>query len=129
MSETELLTEQEIHAFGIQILIKKLEIDGWVMDSADPFVDRITHPQIVAHKDGEIGHFVVRTAMHPNKGRIEGEEAFQNQVRHAKQHGATCYFASLGIASGAGESEEEKSTPIKGVSYHVSFEGLIRMEL
>src|SRR5262245_19927247 len=109
MSEQELLTEQEIHAFGIHILIKKLEEDGWIIESADPGVDRTTHPQIIAHKDSEIGFFVVRTAMYPLKGRIEGEKVFQNQVRHANTHGANCYFASIGIASAAGESEEEMS--------------------
>ena len=29
----QLLTEQEIHAFGIHILIKKLEEDGWIIES------------------------------------------------------------------------------------------------
>jgi hypothetical protein len=130
MSEQQqLLTEREIHAFGIHILIKKLEEDGWIIESADPDVARETHPQIVGHKDGEIGFFVVRTAMYPEKGRIESEEVFQNQVRHANQHGAACYFASLGIASAAGESEEAKSTPVKGVHYHISFDGLVRMSL
>jgi hypothetical protein len=127
MTEQELLTEQDIHAFGIHILTKKLEEDGWMIESADPFIDRATHPQVVAHKDGEIGFFVVRTAMYPGKGRIEGEEVFQNQVRHAANHGAACYFASLGLASSAGESEEAKSTPVKGVHYHVSFDGLVKM--
>lgn len=129
MSEQELLTEQDIHAFGISILIKKLEEDGWMIESADPGIDRTTHPQIIAHKDGEIGFFVVRTAMYPGKGRIEGEEVFQNQVRHAAQHGAVCYFASLGLASDAGDSDEEKSRPVRGVHYHVSFDGLVKMAL
>lgn len=127
MAEQHLLTEQEIHAFGIHILIKKLEEDGWIIESADPEADRATHPQIVGHNNGEIGFFVVRTAMYPDKGRIEGEEVFQNQVRHAGKHGAACYFASIGLASAAGETEEAKSTPVSGVHYHVSFDGLVRM--
>jgi len=130
MSEQELLTEQEIHAFGIHVLIKKLEEDGWMIESADPEADRATHPQIIGHNNGEIGFFVVRTAMYPGKGRIEGEEVFQNLVRHAAKHGAVCYFASLGIASAAGgDSEEAKSTPVKGGHYHISFDGLVRMAI
>jgi hypothetical protein len=129
MNDNELLTEREIHAFGMHILIKKLEEDGWIIESADPDGDRATHPQLIGHKDGEIGFFVVRTAMYPGKGRIEGEEVFQNQVLHANKHGAVCYFASIGLASAAGESEEAKSTPVKGVHYHISFDGLVRMSL
>lgn len=129
MNEQQLLTEAEIHAFGIQILIKKLEEDGWIIESADPEAERTTHPQIIAHKDSEIGFFVVRTAMYPYKGRIEGEEAFQNQVRHANTHGANCYFASIGIASAAGESEEEMSRPVKDAGFNVTFEGLVKMAL
>lgn len=124
----QLLTEQEIHAFGIHILIKKLEEDGWIIESADPAADRATHPQIIGHNNGEIGFFVVRTAVYPGKGRIEGEEVFQNQVRHADKHGAVCYFASLGIAS-EGESEEAKSSAVKGGHYHVSFDGLVKMAM
>lgn len=129
MANQEILTETEIHAFGIQVLIKKLEEDGWMIESADPFIDRTTHPQIVAHKDGEIAFFVVRTEMFPGKGRIEGEEVFQNQVRHAANHGAACYFASIGIANADGETDEERSRPVKGVGYNITFDGLVRMAL
>lgn len=127
MTQQELLTEAEIHAFGIQILFSKLQEDGWIIESADPEADRTTHPQIIAHKDGEIGFFVVRTAMYPLKGRIEGEEVFQNQVRHAQQHGANCYFASIGIASSAGASEEDMSRPVRDAGFNVTFDGLVRM--
>jgi hypothetical protein len=129
MNNEELLTEAEIHAFGIQILFNKLEEDGWIIESADPEADRTTHPQIIAHKDGEIGFFVVRTAMYPFKGRIEGEEVFQNQVRHANTHGANCYFASIGIASAGGESEDEMSRPARDAGFNVTFEGLVKMAL
>ena len=67
--------------------------------------------------------------MHPDRGKIEGEEVFQTLVRHANAHGATCYFASVSIANSEGTSEEEMSIPVKGVAYHVAFDGLIRMAL
>jgi hypothetical protein len=129
MTEPELMTEADVHAFGVEIVFKQLEEAGWKIESADVFAERETHPQIIAHKDGEIGFFVVRTAMYPGRGRIEGEEAFQTLVRHANSHGASCYFASVGIANSEGKTEEEMTVPVKGVAYHVAFDGLVKMAL
>lgn len=129
MTGRELMTEADVHAFGVEIVFKQLEEAGWEIESADVFADRGTHPQIVGHKDGETGFFVVRTAMHPARGRIEGEEVFQALVRHANAHGASCYFASVGIANSEGKTEEEMAIPLKGVAYHVAFDGLVKMAL
>ena len=123
------MTEADVHAFGVEIVYKQLTEGGWTVESADVFADREANPQIVANKDGETGFFVVRTAMYPGRGRIEGEEVFQSQVRHARDHGATCYFASVGIANSEGKTEEEMTVPVKGVAYHVAFDGLVKMEL
>ena len=124
------MSKQDIHAFGVEIVYKQLEKDGWRISSADVGADLRTHPQIVADKDGEFAFFVVRTDIHPGRGRFEeGQEAFNHLVRQAKSHGASCYFASVGIANSEGETDEEMATPVKGVAYHVQFDGLIRMEL
>ena len=129
MTEQELMTEADVHAFGVEIVYKQLEEAGWTIESADIYAVRETQPQIVAHKDGETGFFVVRTAMHPGRGRIEGETVFQTLVRHAAEHGATCYFASVGIANSEGKTEEEMTVPVKGVAYNVAFDGLLKMAL
>ena len=130
MDERELMTKDDIHAFGVEIVYKQLEKDGWTIRSADVEADLATEPQIVAEKDGELAYFVIRTDIHPGRGRFEeGQESFNELVKHAKAHGASCYFASVGIANSEGETDEEMSTPVKGVAYHVQFDGLIRMEL
>ena len=130
MNERELMTKSHIHAFGVEIVYKQLEKDGWSIRSADVEADLATEPQIVAEKDGELAYFVIRTDIHPGRGRFEeGQESFDQLVNHAKAHGASCYFASVGIANSEGETDEEMSTPVKGVAYHVQFDGLIRMEL
>ncbi len=124
------MTPADIHAFGVEILYKQLEQDGWVIDSADVLADLRTEPQLVAKKEGELAFFIVRTDVYPKRGRFEeGTEAFETLVRHAKAHGASCYFASIGIANSEGETEEAMSVPVKGVGYNVQFDGLIRMEL
>jgi len=130
MIEKELMTPADIHAFGVEIVFKQLEKDGWLVDSADVEADIRTEPQIVAKKDGELAFFVVRTAIYPARGRFEeGQDAYETLVRHAKAHGASCYFASVGIANSEGKTEAEMSIPIKGVAYNVEFNGLVKMEL
>ena len=123
------MSDVDIHAFGVEIVYKQLQEGGWEPESADALAERTHFPQIIAHKDGETGHFVVRTAMHPERGRIEGQEVFERLVEHAKAHEASCYFASVSIANSKGATQEEMSVPVKGVPYHVAFDGLVKMEL
>jgi hypothetical protein len=130
MEEKDLMTPADIHAFGIEIVFKQLQQDGWVIESADALANILTEPQIVAKKEGELAFFIVRTAVYPNRGRFEdGVDAYNSLVRHAKAHGATCYFASVGIANSEGKTDDEMSVPVKGVAYHVEFNGLVQMEL
>lgn len=123
------MNELDIHAFGVEIVSKKLIEGGWTVVTTDALADRRTSPQITGLMDGESAFFVVRTDVYPNRGRIEGEEVFQSLVRHANEHSASCYFASVSIANSEGKTEEEMSIPIKGVAYHVAFDGLVRMAL
>ena len=124
------MSKHDIHSFGIEIVCKQLMKDGWTIESADGDADIENHPQIIAAKDGETAFFVVRTDMYPGRGRFEeGQEAFENLVRHASAHGAMCYFASVGIANSTGTTDQEMAVPVKGVGYNVQFEGLIKMEV
>jgi hypothetical protein len=130
MTEQELMTEEDIHAFGVEIVCRQLEQDGWLIDWADALADRKTQPQIAAQKGAELAFFAVRTAVYPQKGRFEeGQDTFEILVRHANEHDASCYFASVGIANSEGKTEAEMSIPLKGVAYHVEFDGLVKMAL
>jgi hypothetical protein len=130
MAQQELMTEADVHAFGIEIVCKQLIKDDWNIQSADPDADLRSEPQIVAHKLGEVGFFIVRTGVFPNRGRFEeGQVAFETLVHHAKEHGASCYFAPVMIANAEGNTDEEMSIPVKGVGYNVEFNGLLKMEL
>jgi hypothetical protein len=130
MSDRKLMSPADIHAFGIEIVYKQLEKDGWAINSADVLADIESEPQIVAKKDGELAFFVVRTGVFPNRGRFdEGREAYDTLVKHAREHGASCYFASVGIANAEGDTDEIMSQPIKGAPFNVEFNGLVKMEL
>ena len=124
------MTAGDIHAFGVEIVCKQLEKDGWLIDSADALADIVSEPQIVAQKEAEFAFFVVRTGMYPGRGRFEeGNDVFGTLVKHAAEHRASCYFASVGIANSEGATEEEMSIPVIGVAYNVEFDGLVKMEL
>ncbi len=130
MIEQELMTGADIHAFGVEIVFKQLEKDGWMIESADALANVGTEPQIVAQKDDEVAFFVVRTGLYPGRGRFEeGDEAFEMLVRHADAHNASCYFAAVGIANSEGKTEKEMSVPVKGVAFNIEFNGLVKMEL
>ncbi|MEP7076667.1 MAG: hypothetical protein ABI878_12750 [Acidobacteriota bacterium] len=130
MEDQKLLTAADIHVFGIEIVFKQLEKDGWTIDSVDVESDIKSEPQITAHKDGETAFFVVRTGLYPGRGRFEeGQVSFETLVGHAMAHGASCYFASVGIANANGKTEAEMATPVKGVGFNVEFDGLVKMEL
>jgi hydroxymethylpyrimidine/phosphomethylpyrimidine kinase len=129
MDDKELMSETDIHAFGVEIVFKQLEEAEWLIHSADALANRQLVPQIIAVKGGETGHFVVRTAVHPERGKIEGQGVFEHLVKNAREHGASCYFASVSIANSKGRTDEEMSVPLKGVPYHVAFDGLVKMEL
>ncbi|MGI8811114.1 MAG: hypothetical protein ACR2IH_01130 [Pyrinomonadaceae bacterium] len=124
------MTDADVHAFGVEILFRQLETDGWTVESADIQADLSTEPQIIARKDGDLAFFVVRTGLYPGRGRFEeGQQAFETLVRHAGEHGASCYFASIGIANSEGRTDDEMAVPVKGVGYNIQFDGLVKMEL
>jgi hypothetical protein len=130
MTDSEILTPKEIHAFGIQVVFKQLAEDGWNISSADPDADLASEPQIVASKDGDLAFFIVRTALYPSRGRFEeGQQAYETLVRHAREHGADCFYASVGIANSQATTEEEKGVARRDVGYNVEFDGLVKMEL
>lgn len=130
MTGIEVLSTAEINSIGIQILADQLAYDGWKITETKLDAATDEHPQIIGEKDGELAFFIVRTAVLPNRGRFEGgQDAYENLVRMAKSNGATCYFASIGIARSQSGNEPKKSADNEAETFDVQFDGLIRMEL
>ncbi|HSS47035.1 MAG TPA: hypothetical protein VLL03_06455 [Burkholderiales bacterium] len=119
----ELMTAQEIHDFGIEIVFKQLQKEGHKILSVN--IELGTNPQIVARKDGQIEFIIVRTACYPNRGEIESAELALQCVAYADKADAICYFASVGIVNADGKTETEMGTPVKGVGFHAMYEGLL----
>jgi hypothetical protein len=130
MTAIEVLSAAEINSIGIQILADQLAYDGWKITETKLDSAADEDPQIIGEKDGELAFFIVRTAILPNRGRFEGgQDAYENLVRLAKSNGATCYFASIGIARSSNGNQQKSSVDVEAETFDVQFDGLIRMEL
>jgi hypothetical protein len=116
------MTIEEIHSFGIEIVHDQLKKEGYEIQSVSTNMSTI--PQIVAKKGGQLLFIAVRTACYPEKGTLEESVHFQ-MMDHAEKHGATPYFASVGIAKADAETEEEMRNIVKGAGFYVAYEGLL----
>jgi len=52
MGNRQLMTEDEIHNFGVEIVFNQIRKDGFIVESGN--TDRKVDPQIVARKDGRL---------------------------------------------------------------------------
>jgi hypothetical protein len=118
----ELMTASEIHDFGTETVFNYLKEEGHEIVAVN--TDLAMNPQIVATKNGELKYIIVRTACYPSKGKIENDQEASECFVRADKHGATCYFASVGIANADGADDAEMAIPVKGAPFHVSFNGL-----
>lgn len=113
----------DIHRFGVEVAFAYLQKQGHEIVSVNTTPG--INPQIVARKDGHLQFVVVRTACYPSKGEIESDQLAMQCIAKADEHGAICYFASVGIANAEGKTEKEMAAPLKGAGLHVAFEGLV----
>jgi len=116
------MTEEEIHDFGIEIVVGQLKKEGYEIEGVN--TDLGMNPQVVGRKDNQLAFVAVRTACYPEKGRLEKSVHFQ-MIEHADQHGAIPYFASVGIANADAKTETEMGVPVRGAGFHVAYEGMV----
>ena len=124
----EVMTEAEIHRLGVQIVRDELQSEGWTI--LDINVNPKVNPQIIARKDGTLGHVLVRTARHPKKGAAEDPYTMQWCVERASTLNAVCFFAGLRVSHAeASLRDDEKHTgiPIKGEGILVAYSGLEKL--
>ena len=111
----DLMTKSEIHDFGIEVVVNFLKKEGHEIINVN--TDPALNPQVVAKKDERLEFVVVRTACYPSKGQIENDHVALHCVEHADTHGASCYFASIGIANASGDDDSQMSVPVRGAGF------------
>ncbi|MCU0555224.1 MAG: hypothetical protein MUF17_10765 [Syntrophales bacterium] len=89
----EALTEAEIHRLGVHIIREELQQEGWIILELN--VNPKVNPQIIARRNGTLGHVLVRTAKHPKRGAVENDDVARSCMEHASRHNARCFFAGL----------------------------------
>ena len=122
MPSQDIMTKEEIHNFGIEVVSNQLLKEGHQIKSTN---DKIgINPQIVAIINGKLSFIAVRTDCYPKKGKLSRQEHFQ-MIEHSEEHSARPYFASVGIANADCKTDSERSVAVKGAGFHISYTGLL----
>lgn len=128
--EWPLMSDQEVHAFGIEAILPYLAKAGVTVESVNRNSEM--SPQVVGQRWASIAFVFVRTALYPNKGEL-GEAEFMRCLAQAKEHRATAFFASVGMActhypdKSTVENDTDMQLPIRNGGFAVSYEGLVVM--
>nr|WP_319400853.1 hypothetical protein [uncultured Carboxylicivirga sp.] len=116
-----IMNQEELHFLGIKVVYKDMVDKGYEVLNVRKETD--VNPQILATKDGKRFFIVVRTTPYPEMGILVPHVA-ADVLKHATKHGATCLFASVGIANAKGETEEEMGKPEVDGEYYINYKGL-----
>lgn len=120
----ELMNEQEIHEFGLQVLVQYLESHGYEIEFAQP--EKNSLPHLAAKKGDQLVFVIAATDVYPNKGKIS--EADKTAVlEHAAQFDAQVACAYLGLANADGVESGDKELigkAYRGARFMTDFSGL-----
>ncbi|NCB42804.1 MAG: hypothetical protein EOM59_09310 [Clostridia bacterium] len=119
-SQADLMSEQEIHDFGIEIVFGFLKAEGYAI--LDVQTEKGIHPSIIANKKGKLYIIEVSTEIAPKMGELPGLLKSQLIEHGAKMNAIPC-FASVGIGSCDGK-RFEASIALKGDGFYANFTGL-----
>ncbi|MGB0892148.1 MAG: Na(+)-translocating NADH-quinone reductase subunit F [Flavobacteriaceae bacterium] len=118
----QVLTEQELHNLGMNIVGKKLQKMGYEFVAINSELKR--HPQFVLFKKGEPTIFVLvkttKNIQNPEEYDVLWMETFKE---HAKKSNAKIWFAGVGIAN----ANSVENPIFKDQPYYVAFNDFIKI--
>lgn len=121
---SELMNTQEIHEFGLQMLVQHLTEKGYEVEFAQPNKNEIPH--IVAKQGEQLIFILAATDVYPHKGVITDAEK-QALLEHAQAFNAQSACAYLGIANADGVAVKDKALcakAFKNAQFYTDFSGL-----
>ncbi len=121
---SELMNTQEIHEFGLQMLLQHLTEKGYEVDFAQPSKNEIPH--VVAKQGEQLIFILAATDVYPHKGAITDAEK-QALLEHAQAFNAQSACAYLGIANADGVAVKDKelcAKAFKNAQFYTDFSGL-----
>ncbi|CAL2083046.1 Na(+)-translocating NADH-quinone reductase subunit F [Tenacibaculum sp. 190524A02b] len=117
-----ILTEQELHNLGMNIVGKKLQEMGYEFVAVNSTLKK--HPQFVLFKKGEPTIFVLvkvtNNIQSPQEYDVLWMETFKE---HAKKQNAKVWYAGIGIAN----AESIELPVVKDKPYYVAFEDFVKV--
>ncbi len=122
MPRVDTLSDEEIHEFGINIVLDDIRAKGYTIASIT--TAKGSNPQIIGHLNGKLIHIIVRTAVYPKFGVIEDFQLGLKILDDAYEKNAGCYFAGISISNAYGATDLEKSIPIRNSRYFVKYNGI-----
>ncbi|NPV04593.1 MAG: hypothetical protein HPY67_07665 [Syntrophaceae bacterium] len=125
METKNVMTREEIHDFGVQIVCEEMLKEGYEIIGANP--SPAVTPQIVARKNGRLCFVVVRTDVYPNRGKLADDRELLYNLEHAERNQAVCYFAGIGICNAAAADAGDEAAmgmPVRDAGFYVDFDGL-----
>ena len=118
----QVLTEQELHNLGMNIVGKKPQEMGYEFQAINSQLKR--HPQFILYKKGEPMIFVLvkvsNNIQNPEQYDVLWMETFKE---HAKKQNAKVWFAGVGIAN----ADSIENPVFKDQPYYVAFDNFIKI--
>ncbi len=124
-SKEDLLTEADKLNFAMNFLkSNELDKNGFKIIAATDEVGTV--PNFVCEKDGQTWFIVVKCVIAPDFPTMDYEEK-KRFYEHAKKHGASAYFAPIGLGS-YDAARFDASLALKNDGYYFKYLGLEKIE-
>ncbi len=118
--ESDLMTKEEIHGFGVEIIANYLTKKGYKIHDYNPRFG--SYPSIVAENEKKVITVAVKTSVAPQMPTFELTDKF-GLIGYCNGYNTIPCFALVGIGS-IDEERFDKSLALVGDEYYVNFNGL-----
>lgn len=128
MTNWPLMTEAELHALGIELIVPGLAEEHFVVESVDKNPARPV--QVIGTRWGLPAVIAIRTACHPATGGLS-EDDFFRLLEFVNEKGGLPCFAGVGLECvGYPDGTEvldkaDRDRPIRGGRFQVEYKGLM----
>ena len=125
-----LLSVEEVHAFGIDMIVPYMEKEGVTIESVNR--DLRTNPQLIGQSWGSPAFFYVRIDLYPNKVTLTNAQ-FKQRLAWADKHRATAFFTSVGLAfinypdKPPVKNNVDMRLPFRNAGFPTAYDGIVVM--
>ncbi len=118
----QILTRQELHNLGMNIVGKKLQKMGYEFLAVNSKLKK--HPQFVLFKKGKPTIFVLVQTINNIQNATEYDAIWMETFKkHAKKQNAKVWFAGVGVVN----AESIEYPIFKNLPYYISFNNFIKI--